>query len=547
MKRYGIGAAALAAAVAGSAQAGDAVQWAEADGGNGHWYENRILDVVCREEGAEIAESVGGYLASCTSAEENAFVDALIPDTGSYSAATIGGFQPSGSGEPGEGWLWLSGEPWSFTAWRAGQPNNAQGEEDWIVMYSLQYSGWPGWHDAGVDDHCADGVAVAGPYIIEWSADCNGDGIVDYGQILDGTYEDTDGNGVPDCCDAGEPCDGPSPITVDDDLADFPNADFTSIQDAIDAASDGDTILVYPGTYTGGGAYVASLGDKQVSILSVGGAAVTLVDGESAHGGLYLDGSQGLDTVIQGFTFANCGVEGQHAIELWRASGPTLADCVIRDCAGHVLHSGPQHLGDPVGNPHILRCEFRDNTPAVHGGAVLYFNYNSPVMEDCIFEANEARYLHFSYLGNNLPTYINCVFDRNTVGNEGLLHARSSSKVTLVGCYFSENLMASDCVLAGSGSGGNGWFEVSDTHFCGNDPGNGICTDWSDLGGNTFEDECGPGCVADIFEDGAVTVEDLLIVLAQYGTAGPEADIDGSGEVDVEDLLIVVGSWGECP
>jgi len=37
--------------------------------------------------------------------------------------------------------------------------------------------------------------------------------------------------------------------TVDDDGADFPSADFTHPQDAVNAASPGDTILVYPGTY----------------------------------------------------------------------------------------------------------------------------------------------------------------------------------------------------------------------------------------------------------------------------------------------------------
>ena len=37
---------------------------------------------------------------------------------------------------------------------------------------------------------------------------------------------------------------------VDDDLADYPDADFTRIQEAVDAASAGDTIIVYPGTYT---------------------------------------------------------------------------------------------------------------------------------------------------------------------------------------------------------------------------------------------------------------------------------------------------------
>ena len=37
--------------------------------------------------------------------------------------------------------------------------------------------------------------------VIEYSADCNGDGIVDYGQILDGSLADNNGNGIPDCCD----------------------------------------------------------------------------------------------------------------------------------------------------------------------------------------------------------------------------------------------------------------------------------------------------------------------------------------------------------
>jgi hypothetical protein len=42
--------------------------------------------------------------------------------------------------------------------------------------------------------------------IIEYSADCNGDGIVDYGQILDGTLIDKNGNGIPDCCEFNLPC-----------------------------------------------------------------------------------------------------------------------------------------------------------------------------------------------------------------------------------------------------------------------------------------------------------------------------------------------------
>jgi hypothetical protein len=42
--------------------------------------------------------------------------------------------------------------------------------------------------------------------LIEWSADCNGDGVVDYGQILDGTFPDSNSNGIPDCCEGGGSC-----------------------------------------------------------------------------------------------------------------------------------------------------------------------------------------------------------------------------------------------------------------------------------------------------------------------------------------------------
>ncbi len=37
-------------------------------------------------------------------------------------------------------------------------------------------------------------------YVIEWSADCNNDGIVDKGQIVAGQLADSDNNGIPDSC-----------------------------------------------------------------------------------------------------------------------------------------------------------------------------------------------------------------------------------------------------------------------------------------------------------------------------------------------------------
>src|SRR6267378_717941 len=48
---------------------------------------------------------------------------------------------------------------------------------------------------------------------------------------------------------ADPPADGPNTLIVDDDRADCPDAAFTSIQAAVDAAGPGDKIKVCPGTY----------------------------------------------------------------------------------------------------------------------------------------------------------------------------------------------------------------------------------------------------------------------------------------------------------
>jgi hypothetical protein len=41
---------------------------------------------------------------------------------------------------------------------------------------------------------------VSAVLLVEWSADCNNDGIVDYGQILQGELADLNTDGVPDIC-----------------------------------------------------------------------------------------------------------------------------------------------------------------------------------------------------------------------------------------------------------------------------------------------------------------------------------------------------------
>jgi hypothetical protein len=51
-----------------------------------------------------------------------------------------------------------------------------------------------------------DATAARNSFIIEWSADCNADGVVDYGQIRAGELDDANANNIPDCCEAGTAC-----------------------------------------------------------------------------------------------------------------------------------------------------------------------------------------------------------------------------------------------------------------------------------------------------------------------------------------------------
>ena len=153
-------------------------------------------------EASEAAANEGGYLATLTSEAEK---DWVFENVASHPEAWnghfgpwLGGFQDTTSpeySEPDGGWTWVSGETWSYTNWGMGDPSDSGGQDH------LAFSG-PNpqspiqrfWNDVAFEPLA---------YVVEWSADCNGDGIVDYGQILDGTFVDANGNGVPDCCEDG--------------------------------------------------------------------------------------------------------------------------------------------------------------------------------------------------------------------------------------------------------------------------------------------------------------------------------------------------------
>ncbi len=198
-------------AIASVATAQNAVQWRVEDGGNGHWY--AIVQSGQPFHTARIqAESIGGHLATITSAGEQDFVATSISAGTSFLNAWFGLYQEVGSVEPSGGWRWVTEEAFGpYANWWTGvhQPdNNACGggiAED-FGMWAKQWGGtWADVTATAVSNAPCTGAQSHA--IIEWSADCNSDGIVDFGQIQAGALVDADGNNIPDCCQSSQGCD----------------------------------------------------------------------------------------------------------------------------------------------------------------------------------------------------------------------------------------------------------------------------------------------------------------------------------------------------
>ena len=199
-------------AVTESAQAQQpaAVQWRVENGGNGHWYLGCAASKsITWSDARGAATASGGHLATITDEAEYGFVREQAGNSALWidrSGPWIGGFQDRGSSsfsEPAGGWRWVTDETW-FPHWGPGEPNNVGGLEDYLHFISTSCSDpipnrvLNDFPDASSIHPCA---PLPVGYIVEWSADCNNDGIVDYGQILLGELADLDANGIPDTCE----------------------------------------------------------------------------------------------------------------------------------------------------------------------------------------------------------------------------------------------------------------------------------------------------------------------------------------------------------
>ena len=185
---------------------------------NGHSYK-AFDESMTWTQAKAYCESLGGHLVTITSQAENDFVASLIAP-GTKGLYWLGGYEKD---RFDGAWTWVTNEPWSYTNWANGEPNNVEPPGEYFVEvyrtdHDLFLSGQ--WNDNGdfdsnnvnsfysANNHgfvCEwDGLATVSDNLIVTVTDSEGKAIrdayvcVDF-EAVDPTVLRTDADGVAKC------------------------------------------------------------------------------------------------------------------------------------------------------------------------------------------------------------------------------------------------------------------------------------------------------------------------------------------------------------
>ena len=168
--------------------------------------------------------------------------------------------------------------------------------------------------------------------------------------------------------------------------------DQSNIQAGIDAAVEGETVVVSDGTYAGIGNVNLDFKGKMITVKSVNGAGSTIIDCQGQYTrGFYFRNRETPLSVLDGFTITR-----GNAIGVWpnnvgggiyfNNSSPTIANCII------VNNRASNGAGILCGasSPKIVNCIITDNQSDKNGGGVFCSANSSPDIINCKIIGNQS-------------------------------------------------------------------------------------------------------------------------------------------------------------
>lgn len=191
-------------------------------------------------------------------------------------------------------------------------------------------------------------------------------------------------------------------------------ADYETIQAAIDATEDGDSVLVAPGTYSGEGNRNISFRGRNIVVTTEGGPRVTTVDvlgsASDPGRGFLIDGGEGPSAILEGFTIINGWMSTEETFRLDSSSppvfrderhdlsgggfkvnflsSPTVRNLVVRRC--HSEYTGGGASVELQSSPHLENIRIEACTAGIQGGGLSIETTSSPTVEDCVFVGNRS-------------------------------------------------------------------------------------------------------------------------------------------------------------
>lgn len=233
---------------------------------------------------------------------------------------------------------------------------------------------------------------------------------------------------------------------------------FQTIWSGIDAATDGDLVLVADGTYKGTSNTYLDFNGKLIYIQAydLHGTGTCTIDCEDNTVAFVLENYETGDTVIDGFTIINGNdvVTGGGGGIFVDYASPTIKNCTITDCVADF--GGAVFLIDS--NSVIENCTITDNYSYVWGGAIAFVGSSEepePIVRNCLISRN---YCEESGGGICLAGYIN-----GTIQNCDISHNYADVYGGGIYCEESDALFV-NCIVADNytndplGGGGGAYF-----------------------------------------------------------------------------------------
>ena len=179
------------------------------------------------------------------------------------------------------------------------------------------------------------------------------------------------------------------------------------IQTAITASTNGDIIIVSPGTYVenlnmlGRAITLRSTDPTNAAIVTS-----TIIDGNAVGSVITCDSGEGSDTVIDGFVITNgSAISGGGMYNT--NSSPTVSNCTFSGNSA-VSGGGGGVCNSSFSLPVLSNCIFSENTASMGSGMYIFAN-SSPTLTDSYFcfnpdtsEAIGGNVLHPDSGNNNL-------------------------------------------------------------------------------------------------------------------------------------------------